>query len=169
MGIASVEKALGLKSRGDAARMKPLVGKDGGACELLCSSSPSATRCEAESGDNEGPLPMEFSLDEAGDALSGLAIRSPPRDWARLKSPSMAAYGFVSKGLTEEKCDTARQCPGCKKITCTAEQACTNSNYVQLLSVAGLLFAGLVLPHQSHLIRTSRFAVIRRPQTVPYI
>ena len=56
---------------------------------------------ELDSGDNEGSrLGDGPSLEETGETgvSSGLAIRKPPRDCARLKSPSIV-YGEVPNGL----------------------------------------------------------------------
>ena len=43
-----------------------------------------------ERGDIVGAMLEGSSLNELEDASSGLAMRKPPRDWERLKSPSMA-------------------------------------------------------------------------------
>lgn len=45
---------------------------------------------EMERGDIVGAMLTGSSLDEPEDASSGLAMRKPPRDWERLKSPSIA-------------------------------------------------------------------------------
>lgn len=60
--VVSNEKIFGSKSNGDGARTTPFVGND---------------------GDSDG------ANEELGDSSSGFAIRRPPRDWERLKSPSM--------------------------------------------------------------------------------
>ena len=70
--------------------MKPLAGSDGG-CRLVRSSPDRwLSICAAECGDSEGALAERPSLEDPGDKLSGLAIRRPPRDPARLRSPSIA-------------------------------------------------------------------------------
>ena len=89
VAIVSVEKAFGLKSSGEGDRTKPFAGKDGAMCEPCSPSMPPVAAYDAESGDSECARLMESSLDEPGDALSGFAIRRPPKDWARLRSPSM--------------------------------------------------------------------------------
>lgn len=45
---------------------------------------------EEAKGENEGGDLIDSSLTGGADSSSGLAIRRPPRDWDRLKSPSMA-------------------------------------------------------------------------------
>lgn len=45
---------------------------------------------EMERGDIVGAMFGGSSLNEPEDASSGLAMRKPPRDWERLKSPSMS-------------------------------------------------------------------------------
>jgi len=44
---------------------------------------------EAEFGETDGADSVCCSPGEFRDASSGLAIRKPPKDWERLKSPSM--------------------------------------------------------------------------------
>lgn len=60
--IVSKEKELGLKSNGEGDRTIPFVGNE---------------------GDSDG------ASEELGDSSSGFAIRKPPRDWERLRSPSI--------------------------------------------------------------------------------
>lgn len=88
VGIVSVEKDFGSKPRGDAVRMKPLVGRDGKGW-LVCSSlGPPTETLDGESGDGEASR-LGTSFIDGGDALSGFAIRRPPSDCVRLKSPSI--------------------------------------------------------------------------------
>lgn len=58
---------------------------------------------DVERGDTVGSRRGEGpSLDETGEmgVSSGLAIRKPPRDWARLRSPSiMSGRGSNSSSL----------------------------------------------------------------------
>ena len=52
---------------------------------------------EMERGDKVGAMLEGSSLNELGDTSSGLAMRKPPRDWERLKSPSMAGVARVKR------------------------------------------------------------------------
>ena len=85
----SVEKDFGSNPNGEADRMKPLAGNEG-ACWPFCSTPGLwVALCAEESGESEGAPPGKPSLDDPGDELSGFAIRRPPSDWARLRSPSI--------------------------------------------------------------------------------
>lgn len=53
-----------------------------------------------ERGDIVGAMLEGSSLNEPGDTWSGLAMRKPPRDCERLKSPSMAGV-LEMKRVTE--------------------------------------------------------------------
>lgn len=75
----SVEKALGLKSRGDGDR-NSFAGRDNTSGDPCLSPALLIPGCDADNGDIDGPRPMGSSLDEPGDKPSGLAIRSPPND-----------------------------------------------------------------------------------------
>lgn len=50
-----------------------------------------------ERGDVVGAMLEGSSLNKPGDASSGLAMRKPPRDWERLKSPSIAGVPRVKR------------------------------------------------------------------------
>ena len=89
--IASEEKDFGSKPRGDGDRMKPLAGRDGARWPDRSSSESPMAVCDPESGDTEGAPAGRPSLEDPGDEVSGFAMRSPPRDWARLRSPSIVA------------------------------------------------------------------------------
>lgn len=52
-------------------------------------------------GDNEGNRLTGSSLTDDGEAWSGLAIRSPPRDCDKLRSPFMLEEE-AHKGISEE-------------------------------------------------------------------
>ena len=93
--MVSVEKDFGSKPRGDAVRMKPLVGRDGNGREVWSSRMLPAVTLDDERGEREGSL-LGTSLTEGGEALSGLAIRSPPSDCARFRSPSILQEFFVN-------------------------------------------------------------------------
>ena len=87
--VDSVEKALGLKPRGDEARSgsSDRVWKR----DKFSASSWRLGEGEiAERGETERAWFLASLACELGDdAASGLAIRKPPRDWDRLRSPSM--------------------------------------------------------------------------------
>ena len=98
--------------------MKPLGGRDGACWPGFSAPELPVAVCDAESGDIEGAPAGRPSLEDPGDEASGLAIRSPPRDWARLKSPSMMA-SYVNKegvypgtGSLQGEGDTQSHCPG---------------------------------------------------------
>ena len=93
--IVSVEKDFGSKPKGDAVRIKPLVGREGNGWMDLSSWMPPNVTFDDERGDKEGSL-LGTSLSDGGEALSGFAIRRPPSDCARLRSPSIL-YFFVNK------------------------------------------------------------------------
>lgn len=46
-------------------------------------------------GEGRGGGGLFVALEAAGEVLSGLAMRKPPNDWERLRSPSMAAAKWV--------------------------------------------------------------------------
>ena len=87
----SMENSAGLKSSCDCGRVEPSVctgGRKGG-LEVFCDSS--AEGClNIDSGDTELG---GSSAEESGERWSGLAMRRPPRDCERLKSPSMTGLG----------------------------------------------------------------------------
>lgn len=87
--VRSVEKALGLKSNGDGERRRPLAGNDGGCCERMPASLLLAACGVLSIGDTEDESFIASSLTEFGDTSSGLAIRKPPRDLDKLRSPSI--------------------------------------------------------------------------------
>ncbi len=84
---ASVEKDLGLKSRGDGVRLKPFAGRDG-TIVLAGGSLLSDEGCgfDDEKADIGRARFIGSSFKEAGEELSGLAIFNPPNDSVRLKS-----------------------------------------------------------------------------------
>ena len=93
--MKSVEKAPGLKSRGELDRRKSLVCRFGAAArgDLALCSPPAPVF--SRGGENGGLLPTEPAAEEAGDGLaSGFAMRRPPRVWARLRSASMVSLLF---------------------------------------------------------------------------
>ena len=111
--VGSVEKALGLKSNGDRERKRPLAGNDGGCCDRK-PESPLLTACGVLGiGETEDARFIGSSLTELGDTSSGLAIRKPPRDFDRLKSPSIekeegprrpSFFLFVKPGSRTYRC-----------------------------------------------------------------
>ena len=79
VGTVSVVKAFGSKPKGDAVRMKPLVGRDGKAdVDWSCRGSLAGTLAD-ESGDSDDSL-LGMSFIGGGEASSGFAIRRPPSD-----------------------------------------------------------------------------------------
>lgn len=85
IGNDSVEYKLGSNPRGEIERMVVSTW-DGEA-----TWGPESTgEAEMERGDIVGAMLEGSSLNEPEDASSGLAMRKPPRDWERLKSPSIA-------------------------------------------------------------------------------
>lgn len=90
MTAESVEKAAGSNPRGEEVRSWPLDGTFGSTSKD-CDGTVSVVDVweEARGEKEEGDL-IELSLTGGTDSSSGFAIRRPPRDWDRLKSPSMA-------------------------------------------------------------------------------
>ena len=84
-GNDSVEYELGSNPSGEIERLVLSTCKSEVTCECA-----SIGEGEMESGDIAGAMLEGSSLNELGDASSGFAMRKPPRDWERLKSPSMA-------------------------------------------------------------------------------
>lgn len=87
--VVSSENALGLKSKGDGDRTTPGVGSVGKSCKP-CGFSPfSGGKSDLDGGDSEAERFKESSLDGGEDSTSGFAIRRPPNDSERLRSPSI--------------------------------------------------------------------------------
>ena len=76
-----VEKELGSKSSCESGRGDSSVARVESSGIRDCSS---VMTWEMGERDSSREVPLEL-----GDASSGLAIRSPPNDWERLKSPLM--------------------------------------------------------------------------------
>lgn len=87
--VVSSENELGLKSNGDGDRTTPGVGSEGKSCKLCGSSAFSGAKTDRDSGDSEAARFKESSLDGGDDSASGFAIRRPPNDSERLRSPSI--------------------------------------------------------------------------------
>ena len=88
--VEFVENALGSKFNGDVERRMPLACVGGNECGVGFSNPAFGGTCGVETGESEAArLSTGSSLRELVEASSGLAIRRPPRDWERLKSPSM--------------------------------------------------------------------------------
>lgn len=83
--IESVEKEFGSKSSG-ASAPAACPGLIGGSWIFGGRSPTSSKAFNAESGDIDGPRPV---LRELAEPSSGLAIRRPPSDCERLRSPSI--------------------------------------------------------------------------------
>lgn len=83
--IDSVEKAFGSKSNRASAPAE-CSGLIGGSWTFEGRSPTSSELFNAESGDIDGPRPV---LRELAEPSSGLAIRKPPSDCERLRSPSI--------------------------------------------------------------------------------
>lgn len=83
--------------------MSGKVGKSG----LLV---PFVSVWEEDVGDSEGGVLLESALTGGTDSSSGLAIRRPPRDCDRLKSPFMAidspVYELLEKRVTVTDCQS---------------------------------------------------------------
>ena len=78
---------MGLKSRGEGDLLSPVTGIEGGTCRSFRSWV--VLVVEDDKGESEDFLTLWPITEELGDASSGLAIRRPPRDCERLKSPFM--------------------------------------------------------------------------------
>lgn len=84
------EKELGLKSSGDGERMMSFVERVGARGDFALSGLLAGGPIEADKGETEAPRLSGSPLEEAGETLaSGLAMRRPPRDSARLRSASI--------------------------------------------------------------------------------
>lgn len=99
----SVEKAFGSKSRGEGERRKPSGEAGESECEFSSSSGCVGRGFVDGDGDNEGNWLTGSSLMDDGEASSGLAIRSPPRDCDKLRSPFIADEGACQRTLTKGK------------------------------------------------------------------
>ena len=91
-GNDSVEYELGSNPSGEIERLVLSTCK----AEVTCEFG-SIGEGEMESGDIAGAMLEGSSLNGLGDASSGFAMRKPPRDWERLKSPSMAGVPKATK------------------------------------------------------------------------
>lgn len=80
---------MGSKPKGEGDRMRPLGDTGEIDCDIDCCSVCAGAGLGEEDGDNERIWLMGSSLREDGEASSGLAIRSPPRDCDKFKSPFM--------------------------------------------------------------------------------
>ena len=90
-----VEKELGLKSSGDVERIISTVERLGARGDLALSGLLAAGPFVADNGEPEAPQPSGSPFEETGEMLlSGFAMRRPPRDSARLRSPSIVSGGF---------------------------------------------------------------------------
>ena len=98
-----MENVVGSNPRGEEARSCPLDATSGNVGNLGFSVSFIAV-WEEDVGDSEGGDLLESALTGVTDSSSGLAIRRPPRDCDRLKSPFMAMdsplYGLLGKRVT---------------------------------------------------------------------
>lgn len=84
------EKELGLKSSGDGERMMSFVERVGARGDFALSGLLAGGPIEADKGETEAPRLSGSPLEETGEMLaSGLAMRRPPRDSARLRSASI--------------------------------------------------------------------------------
>lgn len=99
-----LEKEAGSKSRGDEERKRSLEGTCGRDCGLKVSPPFVKGLCVGEeTGESEAArLFIGSSLREAGEPLSGLAMRRPPSDCERLRSPSMEGAVAGSSGQLQE-------------------------------------------------------------------
>ena len=98
VGVSSVEKASGLKSKGDEDRSEGFVVKVGSKDRSDVSSARLTEGLEGESGELDLALLITSSDWERGNMASGLAIRKPPRDWDKLRSPSIVAGWTAEAG-----------------------------------------------------------------------
>ncbi len=85
----SVEKASGSKPKGEGERLKPLEEVGGSESGFDCCPVGVEARWAGAEGENECDRLIGSSFTEDGEASSGLAIRRPPRDCDKLRSPFM--------------------------------------------------------------------------------
>lgn len=99
-----LEKEPGSKSRGDEERNRSLEDICGRHCGIKVSPPfVEGLFVGDETGESEAArLFIGSSLREAGEPLSGLAIRRPPSDCERLRSPSMEGAVASSSGQLQE-------------------------------------------------------------------
>lgn len=99
----SVEKAFGSKSKGEGERLKPLCEPGESECGFDRCSVGVEGRSAGVEGDNECSWLIGSSFTDDGEASSGLAMRRPPRDWDKLKSPFMLDEPREPSMRTSEK------------------------------------------------------------------